>query len=154
MISVSLSGNSREQNFFGELLRFERRTFLTPSPRQEQTLKPPLKHSAIAFTVYNLTFLREMYTRKIQEQENLGKALREKQKSVKDNHEPSLHQMKMWRDFERLMEMKLRLKQGGGGGRGLGAGGGRVLHRLRAKTEKAESKDALSIGMKKNKLMC
>ena len=66
---------------------------------------------------------REQYTKKIQEQENLGKGLREKQKYVKESHDPNLHQMKMWKDFERLMEMKLRLKRGGSG-RGVGSGGG------------------------------
>lgn len=59
----------------------------------------------------------------------MGKGLREKQKYVKESHEPNLHQMKMWRDFERLMEMKLRLKQGGGG-RGVGGGGKFVLQHV------------------------
>ncbi|XP_064639360.1 intraflagellar transport protein 81 homolog [Lineus longissimus] len=49
---------------------------------------------------------RELYTKKIQEQENMGKGLREKQKAVRENHGPSMRQMKMWKDFERLMEMK------------------------------------------------
>ncbi|PIK37901.1 putative intraflagellar transport protein [Apostichopus japonicus] len=51
---------------------------------------------------------REMYGRKIQEQENLGKSLREKQKAVKASHGPSMKQMKMWQDFESLMECKKR----------------------------------------------
>ncbi|XP_002742265.1 intraflagellar transport protein 81 homolog [Saccoglossus kowalevskii] len=49
---------------------------------------------------------REQYTRKIQEQENLGKGLREKQKAVRESHGPSMRQMKMWKDFEMLMECK------------------------------------------------
>ncbi|KAL3848360.1 hypothetical protein ACJMK2_019225 [Sinanodonta woodiana] len=49
---------------------------------------------------------REIYQKKIQEQENVGKSLREQQKSIRENHEPSLLQMKMWRDVERLLEMK------------------------------------------------
>jgi intraflagellar transport protein 81 len=49
-----------------------------------------------------------LYTKKIQEQENMGKGLREKQKAVRENHGPSMRQMKMWKDFERLMEMKQR----------------------------------------------
>ena len=79
--------------------------------------------------MHSFFYYREQYSRKIQEQENLGKGLREKQKFVKENHEPSLHQMKMWKDFERLMEMKLKLKQAGGG-RGLGSGGGRYFSPL------------------------
>ncbi len=75
---------------------------------------------------------REQYSRKIQEQENLGKGLREKQKMVKENHEPSLQQMKMWKDFERLLEMKLRLKHGGGG---MGGGRGAVVLSLGKHTE-------------------
>ena len=54
---------------------------------------------------------REQYTKKIQEQENLGKGLREKQKYVRENQQSNMQQMKMWRDFERLMECKMRLAQ-------------------------------------------
>ncbi len=59
-------------------------------------------------------FFREQYTRKIQEQENLGKGLREKQKTVKDSQDGNMQQMKMWKDFERLMECKLQSNSGGG----------------------------------------
>ncbi|NXM67517.1 IFT81 protein, partial [Serilophus lunatus] len=50
--------------------------------------------------------IREQYTRIIQEQENLGKKLREKQKVVRESHGPNMKQMKMWQDFEQLMECK------------------------------------------------
>uniref|UniRef100_A0A8D2N6V3 Intraflagellar transport protein 81 homolog n=1 Tax=Zonotrichia albicollis TaxID=44394 RepID=A0A8D2N6V3_ZONAL len=50
--------------------------------------------------------LREQYTRIILEQENLGKKLREKQKVVRESHGPNMKQMKMWQDFEKLMECK------------------------------------------------
>nr|KAG5694660.1 hypothetical protein BaRGS_003938 [Batillaria attramentaria] len=50
--------------------------------------------------------MREVYTRKIQEQENLGRNLRERQKTVRENHEPNMKQMKMWRDLERLLQCK------------------------------------------------
>ncbi|XP_052104713.1 intraflagellar transport protein 81 homolog [Mytilus californianus] len=49
---------------------------------------------------------RELYQRKVQEQENLGKGLREQQKTVRESHGPSMTQMKMWKDLERLMECK------------------------------------------------
>lgn len=49
---------------------------------------------------------REQYTKKIQEQENLGKSLREKQKTVRENHGPSIKQMKMWNDLAMLLECK------------------------------------------------
>ncbi|XP_070538822.1 intraflagellar transport protein 81 homolog [Ptychodera flava] len=54
---------------------------------------------------------REQYTRKIQEQENLGKGLREKQKAVRESHGPSMRQMKMWKDFEMLMDCKRQCLQ-------------------------------------------
>uniref|UniRef100_X1Z4C8 Intraflagellar transport protein 81 homolog n=1 Tax=Capitella teleta TaxID=283909 RepID=X1Z4C8_CAPTE len=57
---------------------------------------------------------REQYTRKIQEQENLGKGLREKQKFVRENQSSNLGQMRMWRDLHRLMEVKLHGGQGQG----------------------------------------
>ncbi|KAM8961139.1 intraflagellar transport protein 81 homolog [Pelodytes ibericus] len=50
--------------------------------------------------------IREQYTRNISEQENLGKKLREKQRSVRESHGPNMKQVKMWRDFEQLMECK------------------------------------------------
>lgn len=50
--------------------------------------------------------LRDQLTRKIQEQENLGRALRDKQKDIKENHEYSMNQVKMWKDLRSLFEMK------------------------------------------------
>ncbi|XP_035870563.1 intraflagellar transport protein 81 homolog isoform X2 [Phyllostomus discolor] len=50
--------------------------------------------------------VREQYTKNIAEQENLGKKLREKQKAVRESHGPNMKQVKMWRDFEQLMECK------------------------------------------------
>ncbi|XP_077164194.1 intraflagellar transport protein 81 homolog [Paroedura picta] len=50
--------------------------------------------------------IREQYSRMITEQENLGKKLREKQKVVRESHGPNMKQVKMWRDFELLMESK------------------------------------------------
>ena len=50
--------------------------------------------------------LRDQYTRKVLEQENLGRALRDKQKDVKANHEHNLRQVKAWRDLRSLMGTK------------------------------------------------
>ncbi|NXH10950.1 IFT81 protein, partial [Bucco capensis] len=50
--------------------------------------------------------IREQYTRIILEQENLGKKLRETQKVVRESHGPNMKQIKMWQDFEQLMECK------------------------------------------------
>ena len=58
--------------------------------------------------------LRDQLTRKIHEQENLGRALRDKQKDIKETHEFSLKQVKMWKDLERIFERKkecFRLQQ-------------------------------------------
>lgn len=66
---------------------------------------------------------REQYVRKIQEQENLAKGLREQQKGVRENQQGALQQMKMWRDVERIMECKrlcLERQAGRGGGGGMG----------------------------------
>ena len=52
---------------------------------------------------------REQYTRKIQEQENLGKCLRDQQKMLKESQGQNMRQMKMWRHLERLMESKLQV---------------------------------------------
>uniref|UniRef100_W5MJU6 Intraflagellar transport protein 81 homolog n=1 Tax=Lepisosteus oculatus TaxID=7918 RepID=W5MJU6_LEPOC len=50
--------------------------------------------------------VRELYTKNITEQENLGKKLREKQRAVRESHGPNMKQVKMWRDLEQLMECK------------------------------------------------
>lgn len=50
--------------------------------------------------------LRDQYTRKIQEQENLGRALRDKQAEVRQNHSHNLHQVKAWQDLHSLLEAK------------------------------------------------
>lgn len=50
--------------------------------------------------------LRDQYTRKIQEAENLGKALRDQQKEIKETHPSSLNQVKMWSDLKKIMEVK------------------------------------------------
>ncbi|KAK3730167.1 hypothetical protein QZH41_016003 [Actinostola sp. cb2023] len=59
---------------------------------------------------------REQYTKKIQEQENLGKSLREKQRAVRESHGPNMKQMKMWTDLTKLLECKRNclLKNEGG----------------------------------------
>ena len=44
--------------------------------------------------------------RRIQEQENLAKGLREQQKGVREGQTDALGQMKMWRDLERLLQCK------------------------------------------------
>ena len=50
--------------------------------------------------------LRDQYTRKIQEQENLGRALRDKQNEVRGNHAHNLLQVKMWQDLHSLLQVK------------------------------------------------
>uniref|UniRef100_A0A4W3HE11 Intraflagellar transport protein 81 homolog n=1 Tax=Callorhinchus milii TaxID=7868 RepID=A0A4W3HE11_CALMI len=50
--------------------------------------------------------IREQYNRNILEQENLGKVSLPKQKTVREGHGPNMKQVKMWREFEQLMECK------------------------------------------------
>ncbi len=50
--------------------------------------------------------LRDQLTRKIQEQETLGRSLRDKQRDIKDSHEYSMAQVKMWKNLKELFEMK------------------------------------------------
>lgn len=50
--------------------------------------------------------LRDQLTRKIQEQENLGKELKSMQKEIKETHADSMKQVKMWKDLRRLFEIK------------------------------------------------
>ena len=50
--------------------------------------------------------LRDQYTQKIHEQENLGKALKEQQKYLRESHGPNMRQMKMWTDLSSLLRCK------------------------------------------------
>ena len=50
--------------------------------------------------------LRDQFTRKIQEEENLGKELRDKQKEIRETHSDSMRQVGMWKDLQRLFEVK------------------------------------------------
>ncbi|PAA94343.1 hypothetical protein BOX15_Mlig015875g1, partial [Macrostomum lignano] len=51
--------------------------------------------------------LRDVFKKKIAEQENIGKSLREKQKAVRDAQQPAMKQVKMWSDLLRLMDCKI-----------------------------------------------
>ena len=70
----------------------------------------------------HITFCRETFVKKIQEQENLAKGLREQQKTVRESHGPSMQQMKMWKDVERLLECKRQCLERQSGARGGPAG--------------------------------
>lgn len=63
--------------------------------------------------VHNFISFRDLYNRKIQEQETLGKNLRERQKAVRESHGPNMKQMRMWQDVVRLMEAKSNMAASG-----------------------------------------
>lgn len=50
--------------------------------------------------------LRDQYTRKIQEQENIGRALKDKKKVLVETHPHAVKQVKMWDDLKKLLECK------------------------------------------------
>merc|ERR1711916_29176 len=54
---------------------------------------------------------RELYTRRIQEQDNLAKMLREKQKAVRASHEPNMRQLQLWKSLGRIMQCKTECMQ-------------------------------------------
>ncbi len=56
-------------------------------------------------------YFRELYSKKIQEQENHGKSLRDRQNSLRDNQDGSIKQVNLWRDVERLMQLKHKIAE-------------------------------------------
>ena len=62
--------------------------------------------SLALITLHAILLDRETYSRNIHEQENIGRNLRERQKIVREKHDPSTKQVKMWRDLERLLQCK------------------------------------------------
>lgn len=51
--------------------------------------------------------LREIYGKKIQEQENRAKTLRDSQKRVRENHDKNQTQREMWDDLNKIIQCKL-----------------------------------------------
>mmetsp|Transcript_44855 Transcript_44855/g.85746 ORF Transcript_44855/g.85746 Transcript_44855/m.85746 type:complete len:435 (-) Transcript_44855:307-1611(-) len=64
--------------------------------------------------------LRDRYTKKVVQQEELSKSLKGKQKTVKDKSEPNKNQMGMLRDLKRLLEVKVACHRKGNVGQMLG----------------------------------
>ncbi|KAJ3068337.1 Intraflagellar transport protein 81 [Rhizoclosmatium hyalinum] len=61
---------------------------------------------------------RDVYNKKIVEQENAGKALRDQQKEIKAKHEPNVKQLAFFTDVKKLLQLKVahnqKLLNGGG----------------------------------------
>ncbi|KAJ3216786.1 Intraflagellar transport protein 81 [Dinochytrium kinnereticum] len=72
-----------------------------------------LQQKARGFKTY-----RDLYNRKIVEQENLSKSLRDQQKDIKNKFDTSIKQMALYADVKKLLELKVqhnkRLLSGGG----------------------------------------
>lgn len=73
---------------------------------QQKRIDDELKAYRSAETADRKKSFREQFTKKIQEQENLGKSLRDKQKAVRESQAPNMKQMKMWSDLAKLLECK------------------------------------------------
>lgn len=54
---------------------------------------------------------RELYEHRVREQEAAQKALREQQKSLKENHVPNKVQMKLFRDLNKLLRCKVDMQK-------------------------------------------
>lgn len=50
---------------------------------------------------------RDLYNKKIVEQENLGRSLREQQKDIKAKHEPNIKQLALFNDVKKLLQLKV-----------------------------------------------
>ena len=61
-----------------------------------------------AFLIHIIT-QRDLLTKKINEQENLNKTLKDKQKTTATVHVDGKKQMKLWRDLLRQFELKRKL---------------------------------------------
>ncbi|XP_041356765.1 intraflagellar transport protein 81 homolog [Gigantopelta aegis] len=82
---------------------------------QQQKISNEMKAYVSSDPAEKKKTFREIFSKKIQEQENLGRGLREKQKTVRENHDPNMRQMKMWKDLERLMDCKRSVLERSGG---------------------------------------
>jgi len=50
---------------------------------------------------------KDIYNKRIADQEQLSKALRDKQKEIKEKHEPSLKQREMFTDIQKILRKKM-----------------------------------------------
>ncbi|EOD17957.1 hypothetical protein EMIHUDRAFT_195949 [Emiliania huxleyi CCMP1516] len=58
-----------------------------------------------------VTTYRELYERRIKEQEAQQRELRERQKALKENHVPNKEQMQLFRDLNKLLRCKVDLQK-------------------------------------------
>ena len=61
------------------------------------------------------TSLRDTMSKKIQDQDRIGKQLRAQQAEIKTSFEANMRQLDMWKDLELLMRCKLECVTRGGG---------------------------------------
>ena len=73
---------------------------------QEEQLATELHSYVSAGSDKKVKSLRDEYNVKIQEAENLGRALRDEQKGLKETQSDSLEQVKMWKELKLIMEVK------------------------------------------------
>ncbi|EDQ84692.1 uncharacterized protein MONBRDRAFT_30004 [Monosiga brevicollis MX1] len=66
--------------------------------------------------------MRQIYNKRIREQDTLSKHLRERQKEVEQNHDNNLKQLDMWADLDRIFQAKLDSSSDGATGGAGGAG--------------------------------
>ncbi|XP_067948195.1 intraflagellar transport protein 81 homolog [Watersipora subatra] len=103
----------REEIAAGESRLFYLNSMMKIIENQNQKIANEMKAYMSSDPQERKKSFRDLYNRKIQEQETLGKNLRERQKTVRDSHAPNMKQMKMWQDVLRLMETKSQMATSG-----------------------------------------
>jgi len=73
---------------------------------QQQRIQEEMKSYTMSDSADRKKSFRELYSKKISEQENLGKNLKDRQKAVRESHGPNMKQMKMWNDLAKLLQCK------------------------------------------------
>jgi intraflagellar transport protein 81 len=101
----------RVQHLWGECVEEERKYHLLNCQLEsirlhDQRVKAEIKAMVSKDPNEKKKCMRDQLTRKIHEQENMGRSLRDKQKAIKDTHEFALKQVKMWQDLEHLFVAK------------------------------------------------
>ena len=78
---------------------FQRKSLINISTQSERVQREI--HSYVSSMGGKKSF-RDIYTKKIQEQDVSSKTLKERQKVIKDAHQPGLKQLDIWRDLQVL----------------------------------------------------
>jgi len=108
-LDAAVKETSQEESnaqYYESLCSIEKvKTQRVAEEREKRSVKRQMPDGSVVRTY------QELYAAKIRDQEQMTKELRDRQKNIKENHEPNKVQMQLFRDLRKLMRCKIDLQQ-------------------------------------------